>query len=68
MKSDSSKRGSEMDPRSDRPPMLLKVNRERPKPPVEVDLSDHQVKGNNMQIESGNPMKDQGNNGYNDNI
>ena len=56
------------DPRSDRPPMLLKVNREKPKPYVEVDLSDHQVKGNKMHNESGNPMKDLGNNGYNDDI
>jgi hypothetical protein len=48
--------------------MLLKVNREKPKPPVEAGLSDHQVKGNNMQIESGNPMKDIGNNGFNDDV
>ena len=44
--------------------MLLKVNRERHSPPV--DIADHQVKGNVMHNESGNQIKELGNNGFND--
>ena len=67
MKSESSKRGSEAEEaRSDRPPMLLKVNRERHSP--HVDIADHQVKGNVMHNESGNQIKELGNNGFNDDV
>jgi hypothetical protein len=67
LKSESSKRGSEAEEaRSDRPPMLLKVNREKHTSPVE--MADHQVKGNVMHDESGNQIKEVGNNGFNEDV
>jgi hypothetical protein len=54
LKSESSKRGSDAEEaRSDRPPMLLKVNRERHNSPP-VDMADNEVKGNVIHDESGN--------------
>ena len=46
--------------------MLLKVNREKHTSPV--DMADHQVKGNVMHDESGNQIKEVGNNGFNDDV